>query len=252
MKTHNYHITNCDTDSISFRKMDEKPFTDEEQKNLLEEINKIMPNMIEYEDDGYFESVLIVKAKNYVLRDLDGNITYKGSSIKDQKKEPALREMLNKLILDLIDNEGKNIEDIYHRYIQEAMNIQDINRWAVKKSISEKILNPSRKNEQVILDAVKHKNPREGDKFYLYTAIDGERQKISKGEPVFLKDGTPKMEPNNILKTVDDWNKDDYKEHYVKRVYMTLCILENLIDIDKFIKYHNKGNHKLLYEKFSK
>jgi DNA polymerase elongation subunit (family B) len=245
---YNYIPVSNDTDSISFRKPDGSPFTDQEQQELIDEINALMPSKIEFEHDGYFETVLVVKAKNYIMRDYNGKVKYKGSSIKDQKKEPALREMLGELILDLMDTNGKNLKDIYHKYIKEAMDIQDINRWSVKKSISDKVLNPSRKNEQVILDAVKHRNPREGDKFYLYTALDGERQSISKGEPVFLKNGSPKMEPNNILKCVEDWSGDEYKEHYVKRVYMTLSILENLIDLDEFVKYHNKSNHKKLQE----
>lgn len=146
----------------------------------------------------------------------------------------------------ITQKKNEEILNIYKTYIQEACNIQDISRWAVKKSISTKVLNPSRTNEQVILDAVKHKNPREGDKFYLYTALDGERQKISKGEPVFLKSGEPSMVPNNILRCVEDWSGDEYKDHYIKRVYMTLCILKDLLDMDKFIKYHNKSNKPLL------
>jgi len=248
---HNFVISNADTDSISFCKPDGSSFTEQEQQTLIDEINEIMPNMIEFEHDGYFETVVVVKAKNYIMRDHSGNVKFKGSGFKDQKKEPALREMINRFIIDLMDNEGQNIKDIYNEYIKEAMNIQDISRWAVKKSISQKVLNPSRSNEQSILDAVKHKNPREGDKYFLYTALDGKRQKIAKGEPVFLKSGEPSMVDNNILKCVEDWSGDEHKIHYVKRVYMTLCILENLIDKEQYVKYHNVGNHKLLAQLFS-
>lgn len=252
MKSYNYIPVSNDTDAISFRKQDGSPFSKEEQNKLIDEINSLLPEMLEYEDDGYFETVLVVKAKNYVMRTPDMKVKKKGASLVDMKREPALREMLGELITDLMDTEGANALKIYHKYIQEAMNIQDINRWVVKKSISDKVLNPQRTNEQVVLDAVKHKNPREGDKFYLYTALDGKRQKVAKGEPVFLKSGEPSMIPNNILKCAEDWRGDEYKIHYIKRVYMTLCILENLLDLDQFIKYHNKGNHKLLYEKFGK
>lgn len=246
MKKHNWKLVNLDTDSLSFCKKDGSPYTQDEYDMIYKELNEIMYS--EWEDDGSFEKVLVAKAKNYVLISGDKK-KVKGSSLTDSKKETALKEMLETLVDDLLDG-GHNVDSIYHKYIQEAMNIQDINRWTVKKSISNKVLNPTRTNEQVVLDAVKHKNPREGDKFYLYTALDGERQKVAKGEPVFLKSGQPSMIPNNILKCAEDWNGDEYKLHYVKRVYMTLCILENLLDLDQFLKYHNKGNHKLLFEKF--
>lgn len=138
------------------------------------------------------------------------------------------------------------IIDIYKQYIIEANNIKDINRWTTKKSVSKAVLNPTRTNEQKVLDAVKHKNPREGDKFWLYTALDGMKQAIAKGEKVFLKSGEPKMVENRILKCEDEWSGDEDKVHYTKRVYMTLSILENLLDLDKFVKYHNKGNQKLI------
>jgi hypothetical protein len=150
--------------------------------------------------------------------------------------------------MKITEEQQEKIRKIYHKYIKEACDVQDITRWAVKKSVSDKVLNPQRTNERVILDAIKHKDPREGDKYFLYTALDGMRQKVAKGEPVFLKNGDPSLIPNNILKLTEEWSGDEYKEHYVKRVYMTLCILENLLDIGKFIKYHNKSNKKKLEE----
>jgi hypothetical protein len=154
---------------------------------------------------------------------------------------------LNTLVDDLLEG-GNNINDIYHKYIKEAYNIQDPQRWSVKKSVSSKVLNPERANEQNAYDAIKHKEPREGDKFYLYTALDGERQDIAKGELVFNKKGEPKMIPHNILKCVEDWDNDAYRDHYIKRVYMTIRILENLLDMESLVKYHLKSNQEELHK----
>lgn len=245
---YNYIPACNDTDSISFRKPDGSPFTKEEQQKLIDEINSYLPEMLIYEHDGYFESILVIKAKNYVLREHNGKVKKKGSSITDVKRELALREMLDKLIADIMDNDSKNCVDIYNKYCLEAYNIQDIDRWTTKKSITKAVLNPTRTNEQKVLDAVQHKSPKEGDKFWLYSAIDGEKQDVKKGEPVFLKDGTPKMVDNCILKLNEDWSGDEDKWHYVKRVYMTLEILKNVLDISQFTKYHLKSNRKLLEE----
>lgn len=241
---HDFVLTNSDTDSISFRKPDGSPFSEKEQESLIAEINTLMPKMIEYEHDGYYDAVLVIKAKNYVLKTGD-KIKYKGSSILDAKKEKALMELMHDVINDLIDNDGVNYIDIYHKYIIEACNIQDIDRWSTKKSITKKVLDPTRTNEQKILDAVDD-DIREGDKVYLYTALDGLKQKIVKGELVFKKSGEPHMVENLVLKQTKDWIKDEHKMHYIKRVHMTMNIFKEVLDIPKLKKYHNVGEKKNL------
>jgi DNA polymerase elongation subunit (family B) len=238
---HNFSITNCDTDSISFKKVDGSEFTEQEQKDLVNEINSIMDDMIEFEHDGYFDKFIVIKAKNYVMRE-NNKIKYKGSSLLDSKKEPALSEFLKEILLDMLDYDGINVESIYKKYIKEASGIKDIKRWATKKSITKKVLDPSRTNEEKILDALEGKEIREGDKVYLYSAIDGEVQDRAKGELVFLKNDKPKMIPNRVLRLCENWKNDEDKEHYLKRVYMTLCIVENVVDISTFTKYHLKSN----------
>lgn len=240
-----YVMVNADTDSISFRKYDGSSFQKEEMEELIEEINSCLPEMIEYEDDGYFERVIIVKAKNYVLRSGD-KIKYKGSSLTDPKKEPALTEMLHNIIeKDLIHEETDYLK-IYENYIKEAADIQDINRWATKKSITENLLASERTNETKIVDAISEIDYQIGDKVYLYSAIDGMKQAIVKSEPYFLKSGKPKMVENKVLRLVDIFDGDYDKFHYIKRVYNTIKILENVIDMDKIMNYDLKKNRKLL------
>lgn len=247
MNTHDFCITNCDTDSISFRKKDNTSFSEKECVELIKEINSLLPDMIEYEDDGYFDNALIIKAKNYCLVEHNKTeVKKKGSSITDTKKEPALLEMLDKLIKDLIFNEGVDLVNIYEQYIKEVTDIADINRWANKKNVTSAVLNPTRTNEQKVLDALNGRKVQEGDKVYMFADIDGEVQKVVKGEPVFLKSGEAKMEPNRILRLVEDYQGTYDLEHYLKRVWMTTKILENVVDIDLFTKYHLKSNLKLL------
>lgn len=241
--SHDFVMTNADTDSISFRKSDGSPITKEEQESLLSELKQIMPSMIEYEDDGYYSTILVVKAKNYILhKHGDTKYKYKGSGIKDSKKEIALREMLDELIDDIIKNEGTSVISIYEKYIKEVKNIQDISRWTTKKTFSKKVQQSDRTNETKIMDAIKHLDPREGDKFMLYTADGGMVQDTKKGELVFLKNGEPKMVKSSILKVQEEWDNDYDLTHYLKRVYSTISILKNIIDMDKIIKYHNKCN----------
>lgn len=249
MKTHDFVLVNCDTDSIMVAKPDGSPFSEEEQEVLLEEMNTHFEDLIIWENDGYYDSVVVVKSKNYcLLPHGEDRIKKKGSSIKDSKKEPAMLEMLDECIKDMIHGTGENIPDIYNRYILEAADIQDIDRWSVKKTVTEAVLNPTRAQEQKILDAIQGKHVQEGDKVYLYSAIDGEKQKVVKGEPVFLKNGTAKMVPNEVLKLAEKWNGDYNVKHYMKRVYNTLKILEKVLDFSTYTKYYNSNYEQLLEE----
>lgn len=248
MPKYDHILTGIDTDALAFCKKDLSPFSDKEHEKMMNELNDIMYS--DWEDDGYFEKFLVIKAKNYVMKEKGSDsVKMKGSSILDQKKEPALREFMNKIIDDLLDTRGKNVVSLYELYIKEAINIEDISRWTTKKSITKKVLNPQRANEQKVLDAVKHTNIQEGDKVWLFTALDGMKQKVVKGEPQFKKNGEPKLEENRILKLSSEWNSgEEDKMHYVKRVYNTIKIMENVIDMDQIVKYHNKSNKKLLKE----
>lgn len=137
---------------------------------------------------------------------------------------------------------------IYEKYVKNAVDIQDIKKWAVKKSITEKLYQSERANETKVIDAIGDKPVRVGDKVFLYNKIEGEKQSVVKGEPVFLKSGEPKMVENKVLKMVEDFDGDYDKWHYVERVYKTIKILENVVDMDKITKYHLKSNRKLLEE----
>lgn len=245
-KTHNFVIVNADTDSISFRKNDGAEFTEEEMKSLLKEINSLLPELLEYEDDGYFDKVVVVKAKNYVLKQKGKDkIKYKGSSLTDSKKEPALTEMLKEVIENSLIHEKVDYLDIYNTYLKEVKDIQDINRWAVKKSISEKLFESDRPNETKVIDALKNRPVQVGDKIYLYNDIDGLTPEIKKGEVVIIKKtGEPKMIENRVLRMVEDFEGSYDMFHYVERVYNTMKILENVIDMSRLTKYHLVGNQK--------
>lgn len=261
IKSHNFIIPNGDTDSISFCKPDFGAMTETEIKELIVEMNDMSPDFMDWEDDGYYKCVIVLKAKNYILLKTNkktgqDEIILKGSGLKDAKKEPALKEMMNEIIDGLLYEKNNTLE-VYHKYVKEAANIQDISRWAVKKSISKKLLEGTRKNETDVLAAIPDLSQvREGDKIFIYKALDGERQIMEKdketGElvPAFYKagkkKGQPKMEPNSYIKQVQFYNNDADTAHYYGRVFATLSIFENVLDISTFIDYSKPKNKELL------
>ena len=220
-------LVNVDTDSISYTN-GLKPEPGEFEAEI-KALNAIYPDLIKWEDDGVFEKVIVVKAKNYVLVK-DGKVKYKGSSLTDQKKEPALIEFLQEIINALLEDRREDILGIYNKYCLEAFNVKDIDiaRWTTKKTVTKSVLNPSRTNEQKVLDALEGFPVQEGDKVWLYTAVD------------------PEDPEKTVLRLSERYSYDAARWHYVKRVYNTIKILESILDIDDYPKYFNKGKRAIL------
>ncbi len=244
---HDFIVGPSDTDSISFCKADMSKFSDEEIKTLTKEINDLSPDMIEWENDGYYDSCLALKAKNYVLKIGDKYIK-KGSALKSSKLEPALKALLDDLIRDSLENNGNNLKEIYHSYLREAMNVTDIMRWCQKKTVTKPVLdcarNPeARKNERDIWDAISNKAFQEGDKIYLYPCVIS-----SEREETHLKNGKIRVKETKVtgLRCAEDYNGDVNVEKLIERVYDTVSILDNILDENPFINYTLSKNKHLL------
>ena len=243
-------LVNVDTDSFSVTK--NVTTTQDDLNNELKILNAEYPSLIRWENDGIYEKMIVVRAKNYVLVK-EGKVKFKGSAMTDQKKEPALTEMLEKMIYALLDDEKAALPLIYKSYIREAVNIQFINRWVTKKTVTKSVLKPARLTELKVLNAINEcidkgiiEGIQEGDKVWLYNSVQGEIQDKRKGELVFYKTGLPKMIPNYVLKDVRLWNKDEDKLHYVDRVHQTVKILSNILEMEQFMDYGKKSNQEEL------
>src|SRR5271157_5714878 len=183
---HNFQISNCDTDSISFcSKTPNSVFSPQEIKSLIKEINDLSSEFMDWADDGYYKKVIILKAKNYIMQAFpdekhpEGKITYKGSALKSSKTEPALKEFLYAIIQTILD-EKFEYKLIYDKYVAEILNIQDINRWASKKSLTSTTYSSKRANETKIIDAIAGTEYKEGDKIFLYFRNDGTLKLVEK------------------------------------------------------------------------
>ena len=165
-----FTLVNLDTDSITVSKKDGSPFSELEQKNLLDELNSIYPENIKWEPDGYFPVVIVLRAKNYILYD-GKKKKIKGSSMRDPKREKALRELINRFIDSLIE-ERSDLVEIYKEYAKEIYAIKDINRWSIRKTLSEKVYSSERSNETKVVDAIHDTEYVEGDRVYMYYKPD--------------------------------------------------------------------------------
>lgn len=273
-RTHDFVMVNCDTDSISFKNVDEERFTEQYLVDLLEDLNSIFPNKIEYEDDGHFDKVAVIKAKNYCMLK-DGELSFKGSGFKDAKKEPVLK----KLMIDIINSimyEKRDYVDIYEECVRTAYNIKDITPWCTKMGISEKLMEANSTIKMKKLNALDNVEYQLGDKYHVFQDIDGMRQAVVKGDLAYTKMTAkeakslgitkqpkteecdhsdraicgicnpnmlkPKMIPNDIYRRKEDFTGSYDKKHYLSRIYTTVKILENVIDINRIIDYSKKEN----------
>lgn len=258
----NNTLVNIDTDALSICKPDMTPWTTEEQYGFLAELNKEFPDLIKFEHDGYYKTFIVIKAKNYVMQDEDGDITYKGSSIRDQKKEPILRQMMDEMIGAMLEDKMDTLPFIYERYCQLARTIKDIKPWCQKKTITKSVLkckghetlsteekkaNGIRKNETDVWDAIKNTHFQEGDKAYVWPCVVKDeviQQPIMrKNKTTGLKEVTG-YKPKRIITTglalAQNFNQDNIcLDKMLKRCYDTVVIFKNIINMDDF-KYYEE------------
>lgn len=143
------------------------------------------------------------------------------------------------------------LQKLYKKYIFEIDNMNDINRWSQKKTITKKILQCKgheklskeekkakgiRKNETDVWDAIKNEEDlQEGNKVWVYpiskTIIETGRISEKTGKP--LKDMEYQI---NSLKLIKNWQNDHDRAKLKERIYATLCILKTILDPKEIIK----------------
>lgn len=264
MKQYDMTITNLDTDALSFCKKDMSPISKEEQLSLLAELNSIFPDKIKFEHDGYFDTFVVVRAKNYIMYD-GKKIKLKGSAFKDLKKEKILKDMIAEFVDCLVFDKVDQIGEVYKKYIHLAKAPLDIKDWAKRATVTKSILNCKgyteqdiidktiRRNETEVWDAIKNIHVQEGDRVLLYPAILSTEQVET---PIMRKNRkTDEIEHKGFktqtvikygLKRIEEYNNDADIEHLVSRVWATLKIFQNVIDMERFLNYSLKKHSKQL------
>lgn len=221
-ETKGFIIANADTDSIAFGKKDGAFFTKEERLELQKEINTLYPENITWDQDGFYPRFIVMKAKNYIMQTEEGKVKYKGSALKSPMLEPALREFLDKTLNAILKGET-NYTEIYNGYVEELLNNPSIERWATRKTISEKTLNSTRANETKIKDAIEDTEYVEGDRIWVYTTVDKK------------------------LALISNYKNDLDLGTYLKKLYQTCKRFETIIDVkEHYINYSLVKNKKLL------
>lgn len=123
---------------------------------------------------------------------------------------------------DLTENQLNKIKEIYQNYINEILNVTDINRWASKKTLTSITYESERANETKIIDAIKGTEYKEGDRIFTY----------------FDKEGN--------LKLAEQYSNDHDIGRLLKKLHSTSKVFDAIIPKDTFINYSLKKNQKKL------
>lgn len=226
-KEKGFTVPKGDTDSITIYKNGEK-FEAKEIDDLIVEINSLLDEHINFELDAVYEAIVVFKAKNYAYREKkkDGTdkIVIKGSALKASTKSTALKEYINDTINDLLYL--KTVEEMqnnYHKYVKEAVNIDNISRWASRKTLSSTMLKSTRANETKVIDALRGSAYVEGDRFYTF------------------------FKPDDTLCLVENFDGTYNKTKMLSSLHDTVSIFDTILDVKaSFPNYALKKNQKLL------
>jgi len=233
-----FRISNADTDSISFTVPSSEPSY---FKELLTEVNMLMPVGVRFEDDGFFPKFVVLKAKNYIMLTPEGKIKLKGSALKSSRMEKGLKDFQGLCIRSLLGLSDASLIDTYLNTCKGLSELTSVLMWCSRKTISERTLKSERKNERSLVEAMKGTSYQIGDKFDFYYTAD------------------------NVLKLADSYdpsNPDHNVPRLLKKLYTSSKIFETVLpDFSQRInyglstqarKFNDMARAKVLVEKVKK
>jgi DNA polymerase elongation subunit (family B) len=220
--THSFTLVNGDTDSIAFKKPDQKPFTAQERITLLTELNALMPELIEWEDDDYYKRFIVLKAKNYILQDQKGKVKVKGNSLKASNKEKALKRFIGEVVDLLLTDRKEQVIFLYLQYAKQITRIVDISDWCQKATITKAVLEGQGTRQVKMREALGARHIQEGDKFYFFTDHEG------------------------ALRLQQDYSGLYCADTLLRKLYDTLSVFGNIIDMSMIPNFNLKRNRDLL------
>lgn len=127
----------------------------------------------------------------------------------------------------MLDGQGRYTE-IYNEYVREIMDISDISRWCTRKSITDKVLNPKRTNEEKVLEAIKESDLVEGDRAHFFFKSD------------------------ESLCLMENFDGDYHASRLLKSLHNTALVFKTVLNPKKYFpNYSLKSNQEALQKLIS-
>lgn len=207
-------VLEADTDGIYLS----SPEYFEQPLILLKAVSTVMPEGVELEFDGSYESMFSYKAKNYALFDGE-SVIIRGSALRSRGMEPFLKELTDRLIHYLLGASTKDpnvlISEIRSAIVERKMGVEQLaksERLSQKPEIYVKMVEGGRTPRRASLEvALKMKPvPKMGDKV-TYFITKGEKKRLPDWQQAkSVDDYDPELLPYDgdyYLKKLDDWLK---------------------------------------------
>jgi len=221
MNNYNFIVSIVDTDSATFGKPDNIPFSQEEIDRLHKELNSLYGEHIKWDFEASYKKIIAIRTKNYVLQEPNGKVTIKGSALKASTKSVKLKQFIKDIINGILDDKNNHIE-LYLKYVKEVQGITDMKDWSSRKTITKAVLTSERKNETSVKDAIEGSSYQEGDRIHCF----------------FREDGTQCL--------VENFNGDYSKDKLLGSIWDTMHVFETVLDLTTIKNYKLKKNKKEL------
>ncbi|MFQ3609965.1 MAG: 3'-5' exonuclease [Fimbriimonadales bacterium] len=173
----------------------------EEQYEFVNRVGAILPEGIRLTHDGHYRAMLSIKTKNYVLQDDQGNLIFKGASIRSRADERFGREFLNRAIQWLLQGQPEKVVEDYQQLARAILNgevpIEDLCR-------RERITEKSRQSHHPLYKLATRFQV--GDYIMVYRRVDGS------------------------LGLLEEYNNDEDRAHYVEKLYKFASRLSDLFE----------------------
>lgn len=161
-------VIEVDTDGLYVSPL--KKLSEEEEKKLVEEINRLIPEGINLTFSGRYKKMLSYKKKNYALLTYDNQIIIKGSALISKSFENYALKFIHQCIKCILEDKLEAIPEIYKRLREDIINLKiDIHELAKTEVLNntyeeyEKAVNSGKRQRNAAYELAKKYY---GDKFY--------------------------------------------------------------------------------------
>jgi len=132
LREHGAEPIEVDTDGVYFRPP-ENVRTKAEEESLIASIGEHLPPAIRLAHDGRYVRMLSLKLKTYALLDYDGNLTLKGSALRNRRMEPCLQQFLQDATRHFLENDKAAARERYFALAeaiqQRMLKPRDFSQW---------------------------------------------------------------------------------------------------------------------------
>lgn len=175
----------------------------EAEEAYVARIGATLPPGIRLAFDGRYQGMISLKTKNYVLRDYDGALIMKGSSLRSRREELFVRRFLYEAAELFVEGARAAVREHYFataRRLQEhALPPRDFCRW---ETITDKTFS-SEANRRLAAVA---RGQQSGERLAVYPRVDG------------------------TLGLLDEWRRDEDVTHLLRRLRDAAARFADLYD----------------------